>query len=211
MTPITRREARTLALVAMGLLGMGWLVAVQRPVPGWELDLARAINDAPEASADGLWPVMQLGTLGGPLLVAVALAARMRWLPLAAAVVTGGVLAWFAAKAVKRIVERGRPLEYLAEIDVREGLGTGLGFVSGHTAVAFACAAVIAPELSWPGKTAVFLTATVVGVARIVHGVHLPADVLGGAGLGLLCGLGARLLVERLTAAGAADRGLAGP
>jgi undecaprenyl-diphosphatase len=142
---------------------------------------------------------MQLGTLGGPLVVAVVVLVWRRSVGLAAAVAVAGVLAWFAAKGVKAIVERGRPLEYVADIAVREGSGAGLGFVSGHTAVAFACAAVLAPELPRSWRVVVFVVAALIGIARIVHGVHLPADVLGGAGLGLLCGLGARLGVEAVT------------
>jgi membrane-associated phospholipid phosphatase len=40
--------------------------------------------------------------------------------------------------------------------------------------------------------------AALVGIGRIVHGVHLPADVTGGWALGTLLGLGAVLLVDRL-------------
>jgi membrane-associated phospholipid phosphatase len=35
------------------------------------------------------------------------------------------------------------------------------------------------------------IVAFLVGVARIVHGVHLPADVVGGWSFGVLVGLGA--------------------
>jgi cytochrome c-type biogenesis protein len=55
-----------------------------------------------------------------------------------------GLVGWQLAKAVKAIVERGRPGDVLDEIIRRAGTPKdGLGFVSGHTAVAFALAAVL--------------------------------------------------------------------
>jgi membrane-associated phospholipid phosphatase len=44
------------------------------------------------------------------------------------------------------------------------------------------------PRRWWPLPIA---TAVLVGVARIVHGVHLPADVVGGWSFGVLVALGA--------------------
>ncbi len=40
------------------------------------------------------------------------------------------------------------------------------------------------------------IVALLVGVARIVHGVHLPADVVGGWSFGVLIGLGALGVVD---------------
>ena len=123
---------------------------------------------------------MQLGTLGGPIVVAIAIAIFKRDLVLSAAVVITGIVTWFAAKGVKRLVERDRPLTYLPEIIVREGDGSGLGYISGHSAVAASAAimAMVAIPRRW--RPAAAAVAAVVGVARIVHGVHLPADVVGG-------------------------------
>jgi hypothetical protein len=51
---------------------------------------------------------------------------RRDWL-LAGATVLTGFVAWFAAKGVKEVFERGRPLRYLPEIVVREGRAPGSG------------------------------------------------------------------------------------
>ena len=40
--------------------------------------------------------------------------------------------------------------------------------------------------------------AILVGLARVVHGVHLPADLVGGWSLGILIAMGALWVVDRL-------------
>ena len=82
---------------------------------------------------------MQLGTLAGPIVAAtVWIVIVKRWKSCSAlrSIAVTGLVTWFAAKGVKQIVERERPLAYLPEIAVREGDGTGLGYISGHSAVA---------------------------------------------------------------------------
>jgi undecaprenyl-diphosphatase len=69
-------------------------------------------------------------------------------------------------------------------------------FPSGHTTTAFACATVLAwasPRLVVPA----FVLAAAIGFSRIYVGVHWPLDVLGGAVLGVLAGLGAIALLRR--------------
>jgi undecaprenyl-diphosphatase len=120
----------------------------------------------------------------------VLIAIFRRDLVLSAAVVVTGLATWFAAKWVKKIVERGRPLAYIPDIVVREGNGTGLGYISGHSAVAASAAimAMVALPRRWRPVAAVI--AVLVGIGRIVHGVHLVADVVGGWSFGVLLGLG---------------------
>jgi len=181
---------RAIAVTAGVTLAASWVIAVQRPVPVWELRLTEWINDAPRVVGSVLYPVMQLGSLGGPVLVAIAIVLFKRdWL-LAGAVVATGLFTWFAAKVVKRLVERDRPLFYLPDIAVRDGDGSGLGFISGHSAVAASAivmAIVVVPKRWRPlGLVLVGL----VGVARVVVGVHFPMDVVGGWSFGVLTGLG---------------------
>lgn len=184
--------------VAVAGLGLSYVVSRQDPVPSWELDLTEWINDVSDGAATLLYPVMQFGTLGGPILVAAALGLFRRDWWLAGATVVSGVVTWFGAKGVKRLVDRGRPGVYLSEINIREGDGTGLGYISGHSAVA-ACAAVMAMSAvpaRWRSSLAVL--AVLVGLARIVHGVHLPADVVGGWSFGTLIALGSLAVLDRI-------------
>jgi undecaprenyl-diphosphatase len=183
-----RRPLVIAGIAAVGLVS-SYVVAVQRPLPSWELRLTERINDVPDWGGSALYPVMQMGTFAGPIIVAVLIAIFRRDLVLSVAVVLTGLVTWFAAKGVKKMVERGRPLTYLPDIVVREGDGTGIGYISGHSAVAASAAimAMVALPRRWRPLAAV--TAVLVGIARIVHGVHLPADVVGGWSFGVLLGL----------------------
>jgi undecaprenyl-diphosphatase len=136
-----------------------------------------------------MYPVMQLGTFAGPIIVAVPIVIFRRDLVLGAAVIVTGVVTWFAAKGIKKVVERDRPLSYLPEIVVREGDGSGLGFISGHSAVAASAAIMAMVALPRRWRPVAALIAALVGIARIVHGVHLPADVVGGWSFGVVLGL----------------------
>ena len=192
---------RLTAGVAATALGASYIVAVQDPIPQWELELTEWINDAPDWVATVLFPIMQFGTLGGPPVVAAGIAAlaRDRWLGAATAI--AGVVTWFGAKGVKKIVERDRPGSYLPEINVREGDGTGLGFISGHAAVAATTAVMVMVVLPRHWRWVPALLAGLVGLARIVHGVHLPADVVGGWAFGTLIALGSLWVLDRVETA----------
>ena len=179
-------------------LATSYLVAIRTPVPSWELSLTDWINGAPDNVATMLYPIMQFGTLAGPLLVAIAIAIFKRdWL-LSAATIIVGLVTWFAAKGVKRLVERDRPASYMTEIVIREGDGTGLGYVSGHSAVAAATAIMAMAALPPRWRPLMVVVALLVGLARVVHGVHLPADLVGGWSLGVLIAMGALWVVDRI-------------
>lgn len=93
--------------------------------------------------------------------------------------------------ALKNIVQRPRPYVALSDIGTRDRRHEGdeifdpHSFPSGHTSSAFAVATslslsypewyVVAPSMTW---------ATLMGAARVWHGVHYPSDVLVGAGIG---------------------------
>jgi glycosyltransferase 2 family protein len=107
------------------------------------------------------------------------------------------VVAWLAAKSVKALVGRGRPSAVGIDVIQRGEPETGLGYLSGHATVAFALAGAVAAHLRRPWPAIVLAIATLVGLARVYVGVHLPLDVIGGAACGLLIGEAARVIELR--------------
>jgi undecaprenyl-diphosphatase len=178
-----RNAAKSLA--AASVLGGSTYLAIAG-VPAWEVELFTWLHDMPRAVDYLLWLPMQAGSAWAPPLAAlIGWRLTRSWRPTVGALAAGWG-GWWLAKAVKAQVERGRPHAELPDEVVRDtALTEGLGFVSGHSTVAFACAAILSPYLSGRWRVAGYALATTVGLSRVVVGAHLPLDVVGGAALGL--------------------------
>jgi hypothetical protein len=105
------------------------------------------------------------------------------------------LLAWIAAEAIKRIVQRPRP--FLAIPDALAPIipePSSYSFPSGDTALAFGAA--IAFGQCFPRfRPFAILLAFAVGLSRVFVGVHYPLDAVGGAIVGTVCGLAAPAIV----------------
>jgi uncharacterized membrane protein YbhN (UPF0104 family)/membrane-associated phospholipid phosphatase/tRNA A-37 threonylcarbamoyl transferase component Bud32 len=157
-----------------------------------ERDIFRVVNDLPEWLSPPLTAVMQLGALpAAPAAGAIALLFR-RWRR-ARDMVLGGVGAWLLASAAKGLVGRGRPAAFLTDLVIR-GNHPGLGFPSGHVAVAAAIAAGLSPYLRRPWRRLLWIGVGLVGLARVFVGAHLPVDIAGGWLLGWAVGSTVRLV-----------------
>jgi membrane-associated phospholipid phosphatase len=76
---------------------------------------------------------------------------------------------------------------------------TSFSMPSGHTLAAFLLGTLLFQflKLNWPAKILLGVLLILIGVSRIALGVHWPADVFAGAGLGIFIGLACgRLPVE---------------
>ena len=148
-----------------------------------EAPVFRLVNELPDGILIGAWPVMQLGALGA-VPVAVAASWRVGDRRLAAHLLVTGTGSWLLAKAVKTAVRRPRPGVLLPSARSRGAAASGLGFVSGHAAVAAALGAGVVRRYPAARRPALAVVAAV-GLARVYVGAHLPLDVVGGFALGV--------------------------
>jgi glycosyltransferase 2 family protein len=162
--------------------GMSLLALRSTKVDVIEADWAQRANTLPDRLHAPLWVVMQSGALASPVLAAgIAHAAGER--RLAGRLAFSGVSAYVIAKAVKRVVGRGRPVDLVTGITARGKPAGGNGFVSGHAAVSTALALTLFDALPRPVRALPLVVPPVVGFARVYVGAHLPLDVAGGAAL----------------------------
>jgi undecaprenyl-diphosphatase len=183
-TCLSLRDARL--RLAIGVAGLALAAAGVRPdrIGPNEQRVFGAINGLPDRLAGPFWLVMQSGNfLAAPAAAAVAL--RSGRPNLARRLMVAGPTAWALAKVVKGHVQRPRPGVLVLDTRRRGREQSGLGFVSGHAAVATSLCAAALPELGSPARRAAVAGAITVGLTRVYIGAHLPLDVLGGIALGV--------------------------
>ena len=109
------------------------------------------------------------------------------------------LLAESISGALKVWVERDRPpVSHPVPEPLVESPST-YSFPSGHATVSFACATVLVlavPRLRAP----LFALAALISFSRVYVGVHYPFDVIAGAVLGLLLGVGIAIALRTLAA-----------
>jgi undecaprenyl-diphosphatase len=110
------------------------------------------------------------------------------------ALAAAGFSSLIVSRVVKQAVERQRPDDHL-EATVRTPSSSS--FPSGHTLAAFCTAFVLANSDAETVANVGFATA--VAASRVHLRAHHPSDVLGGAAIGSVLGLGLRPLVNAVT------------
>lgn len=174
------------ALLGLSIFGIGFLIAQRGELSIFERDLFRIVNDLPGIVFPVVWAVMQLGNVVAVPVVAgvAALTGRLR---MARDLLVSGLLAYLAADLVKSVVGRERPAG-LVEANLLDGNVSGIGFISGHAAVAAALATAAVPYLTRRGRRVAWTLAWTVALARVYVGAHLPLDIVGGVAVGWAIG-----------------------
>lgn len=181
-------------VVALALLALTAVPIDPGSVPVLEADAFWLLNDLPAVLYPVIWLPMQAGSVGAVgVVTGVALLARRRLLALELAV--AGTLAWGLAKVVKVFFDRPRPGVLFEEATLHGDVVTGLGYLSGHAAIAATLATVAGPWLPRRLRRLAWALALLVGASRVYVGAHLPLDVLGGYALGWAIGACVHLLL----------------
>lgn len=160
----------------------------------------RWFNRRTDRIAAPAWVLMQTGSLAAVFVLAGEAARRGR---VRSAVLTAlyGTAVWSGVKLVKPGVRRGRPEDHLDGVVVRGDRQRGLGYPSGHAAVALALGLMAPQALGVAHRPAHDLAAAGVaaatGATRMYVGAHLPLDVVGGLAIGAITGRAGTLLLCR--------------
>jgi len=160
-----------------------------------EEQVFRLVNDATDHARGPVWAIMQSGSLAAVFVVASD-QYRRGTKSTAAASLIAGVMVWAGVKAIKPRIGRGRPERHLNQVSVRGLPQTGLGYPSGHAAVATTLALIATRNSTWPTRAAAIAVACVTGGARMYAGAHLPLDVAGGTAIGVLGGGAAKAILD---------------
>jgi undecaprenyl-diphosphatase len=110
------------------------------------------------------------------------------------ALATAGFSSLIVSRIVKAAVARERPEDHL---DATVRTPTSTSFPSGHTLAAFCTAFVLADSDRQTATNVGFATA--VAASRVHLRAHHPTDVIGGAAIGSVLGLGLRPIVNAVT------------
>ena len=135
-----------------------------------------------------------LGSTGLIWLLVAALAALLWRRPFILAwVLAGDLIADLTSYWLRQAIGRERPPLRFGEPRPLVHVPHDPSFPSGHAAMSFACAAVLAWLTPLP-KVPLFALAALIAFSPVYVGVHYPLDVLGGAALGLAIATALRLL-----------------
>lgn len=181
---------RVAKIAAASVVFLASARAVQRGVSGCEDQVYRVVNDLPDEIAPVVWLPMQAGALAYPLALSAGIYWRTKTTQPALSIAAAGFSAWLGAKAVKRMIGRGRPFDFHPDTNLRLGTDKdgSRGFISGHAAVSFAVAAVVSGRMGPIPGIASYGVATAASLSRLYVGAHLPLDVIGGAAFGIVVG-----------------------
>lgn len=122
------------------------------------------------------------------------------WWYLLFALMTVSLSDTLSSKFVKPKVKRERPCHSFEEVNLLIRCGSGYSFTSSHATNHFALGTFFLLSLGFVmkhWKYLFLLWALAISLSQVYVGVHYPLDILGGAVLGVLCGIFVHWIFQR--------------
>lgn len=169
-------------ILAIVLFTVSAIIVSDDRMATWEKVVFNAVYGLP----NGFNPVFLLFTQLGNITVLLALSIIMllkKHYSIVIRMLMAGLLAEILAHIGKGMVGRPRPIEYITDLILRDPT-YGVGFPSGHTAVATAIALVCWHYLPKGYKWVTPVWIIGVATSRMYLGVHAPMDLVGGFAIG---------------------------
>lgn len=201
--PITVRKDHTklyvtLLLAAILIFGLSARAAMSGQLLSWEKDLLLSIYHWPSWLRPVGIAVTQFGSAGVAVIISlILLTGREKSQHRGRLVLANSAITYGLVAAAKLLVGRPRPVELVQNLQQYDILVSGLGYPSGHTALATVISLVIMPFMPRNLRLLPLLWILLVGLSRVYLGVHAPLDIAGGFALGLAVVSAQRLLKVR--------------
>ena len=100
--------------------------------------------------------------------------------------------------ALKNIIQRIRPYDYMNSLNILIEAQHDFSFPSGHTACSFAGAWVMLKMLPRKWGASAIVLAVLISLSRLYVGVHYPTDILGGLAVGIFAAEAGYRLIDRI-------------
>lgn len=181
---ISAERRRYIAVLVFALLFLSFLA--KQSMSGFERSVLESIYGWPVRLQQFFFFVTQLGSgwIAAFFCVWALLTQKLRVsLPLIGACLSSVLV----VELLKRIIDRPRPYASVAGVLQRDTLTSGgLGFPSGHSAMAVVLACFLATQIPKKYHPLLVLGVILIGLSRIYLGMHSPLDVVGGFTIGYL-------------------------
>jgi membrane-associated phospholipid phosphatase len=184
---ITVKELVFTFAIGFVLFLLGWYAVIGGQISSVETVIFRLFNNLPQSVVSVFVVVTYLGSIFALLAITAVLVAIKKhyW---AIQVFLAGFLAWAGASAIKVAQIRERPYDLLPNVHLAEAKDLTAGFPSAHTALITAAVLVLFANETRKIYWLLVLAVVLVGISRMVVGVHAPIDIVGGMGIGLMAG-----------------------
>lgn len=173
-----------LCLVGLGIF-LFVLLLIQGPITTAEILVFRFFNDLPDALWHFFAFISLFGTLGF-VMAASLISLVHRNSNDTLKYFFAGLLTWLAVVILKSFEFRYRPNELISGVTVRDISSSSVGYPSGHAAIATALGLIAFVYMPSKYRPYVLAIVALVCVSRLYLGMHLPLDVIGGSGVGLM-------------------------